>query len=184
MFASHGGMHDRGSACNFVMREALFEIYTRILCLSYLHEKQTSRIQSIYLSKLSRFGYEISVFKYTTGRYSEQQPEQAAHTLRHRFHGKMDVNFFSYVYRSRKHWKCKYIIISISKHLLLWMNVMPDFICISFVEVWRTGKERKIQNTNVNRKYMSPPGIEPATPRFPTGCLRPLDNRNRCYVIV
>ena len=34
------------------------------------------------LSKLSRFGYEISVFKYTTGRYSEQPPEQPAHTSR------------------------------------------------------------------------------------------------------
>ena len=28
--------------------EALFEIYTWILCLSYLHEKQTSTIQSLY----------------------------------------------------------------------------------------------------------------------------------------
>ena len=52
-----------GPRVNFVMREALFEIYTWILCLSYLHhvhEKQTSRIQSLYiytLSKLSRFGY-------------------------------------------------------------------------------------------------------------------------------
>ena len=62
-----------GPRVNFVMREALFEIYTRILCLSYLHEKQTNRIQSLYriytLSKFSRFGYEIFVFKYTTGRY-------------------------------------------------------------------------------------------------------------------
>ena len=31
-----------GPRVNFVMREALFEIYTWILCLSYLHEKQTS----------------------------------------------------------------------------------------------------------------------------------------------
>ena len=38
-----------GPRVNFVMREALFEIYTWILCLSYLHEKQTSRIQSLYL---------------------------------------------------------------------------------------------------------------------------------------
>ena len=38
-----------GPRVNIVMREALFEIYTRILCLSYLHEKQTSRIQSLYL---------------------------------------------------------------------------------------------------------------------------------------
>ena len=38
-----------GPRVNFVMREALFEIYTWTLCLSYLHEKQTSRIQSFYL---------------------------------------------------------------------------------------------------------------------------------------
>ena len=85
-----------GPRVNFVMREALFEIYTWTICLSYLHEKQTSRIQSSYmciytLSKLSRFGYEISVFKYTTGRYSEQPPEQPSHTSRMFLHGKMDV---------------------------------------------------------------------------------------------
>ena len=38
-----------GPRVNFVMREALFEIYTWILCNSFLHEKQTSRIQSLYL---------------------------------------------------------------------------------------------------------------------------------------
>ena len=38
-----------GPRVNFVMSEALFEIYTWILCLSYLHEKQTSRIKSLYL---------------------------------------------------------------------------------------------------------------------------------------
>ena len=42
-------------------------------------------------SKLFRLGYEISVFKYTTGRYSEQPPEQPAHTYRLSLHGKMDV---------------------------------------------------------------------------------------------
>ena len=46
------------------------------------------------VSKLSRFGYEIFVFKYTTGRYSEQPPEQPAHTSRQQFHGKMDVKIF------------------------------------------------------------------------------------------
>ena len=57
-----------GPRVNFVMCEALFEIYTWILCLSYLHEKQTSNKQVeinpyIYtLSKLSRFVYAISVF--------------------------------------------------------------------------------------------------------------------------
>ena len=82
-----------GPRVNFVMREALFKIYTWILCLSYLHEKQTSRIQSLYLYfiKIVPFGYEISVFRYTTGRYSEQPP---AHTSRLSLHGKMDVKIF------------------------------------------------------------------------------------------
>ena len=39
------------------MREALFEIYTWILCLSYLHEKQTSRIQSLNKLIDPRFYY-------------------------------------------------------------------------------------------------------------------------------
>ena len=46
------------------------------------------------LSKLSRFGYGISVFKYKTGRYSEQPPEQPAHTSGMFLHGKMDVKIF------------------------------------------------------------------------------------------
>ena len=62
-----------GPRVNFVMREALFEIYTWILCLSYLHEKQTSRIQSLneagflslhffaYLRKML-YEVELSVF--------------------------------------------------------------------------------------------------------------------------
>ena len=39
-FISHGGLNDRGSMCNFVMREALFEIDNWILCLSYLHDNK------------------------------------------------------------------------------------------------------------------------------------------------
>ena len=38
-----------GPCVNFVMCEALFEIYMWILYLLYLHEKQTSRIQSLDL---------------------------------------------------------------------------------------------------------------------------------------
>ena len=57
--------------------------------------KQVELNPYIYiLSKFSRFGYEISVFKYTTGRYSEQPPEQPAQTSRQQFHGKMDVKIF------------------------------------------------------------------------------------------
>ena len=57
-----------------------------------MRNKQLEFNPYIYtLSKLSRFGYDISVFKYTTGRYSEQPPEQPAHTSRMFLHGKMDV---------------------------------------------------------------------------------------------
>ena len=51
-YKTHNSFHKRewrGPRVNFVMREALFEIYTWIFCLSYLHEKQTSKIQSLYL---------------------------------------------------------------------------------------------------------------------------------------
>ena len=57
-----------------------------------MRNKQVEFNPYIYtLSQLSRFGYEISVFKYTTGRYSEQPPEQPAHMSRLSLHGKMDV---------------------------------------------------------------------------------------------
>ena len=66
-----------GPRVNFVMREQVeFNPY-------------------IYtLSKLSRFGYEISVFKCSTGRYSEQPPEQPANTSRMFVYGKMEVKIF------------------------------------------------------------------------------------------
>ena len=60
-----------------------------------MRNKQVEFNPYIYtLSKLSRFGYEISVFKYTTGRYSEQPPEQSAHTSRMFLHGQKDVKIF------------------------------------------------------------------------------------------
>ena len=46
-----------------------------------MRNKQVEFNPYIYISsKSSCFGYEISVFKYTTGRYSEQPLEQPAHT--------------------------------------------------------------------------------------------------------
>ena len=60
-----------------------------------MRNKQVEFNPYIYtLSKLSRFEYEISVFEYTTGRYSEQPPEQPAHTSRLSLVGKMDVKIF------------------------------------------------------------------------------------------
>ena len=45
-----------GSNVNFVMREALFEIYTWILGLSYLHEKQTSILKQKSLATQNLVG--------------------------------------------------------------------------------------------------------------------------------
>ena len=60
-----------------------------------MRNKQVEFNPYIYtLSKLSCFGYEISVFKYRTGQFSEQPPEQPAHTSRQQLHGKMDVKIF------------------------------------------------------------------------------------------
>ena len=43
------------------------------------------------------------------------------------------------------------------------MNVMLDFICMVFIELWATG--RKAQNSKW--KYVPPPRIEPMTTCFP-----------------
>ena len=72
----------------------LFSKFTRGSSVFHtsMRNKQIEFNPYIYtLSKLSRFGYEISVFKYTTGLYSEQQP---AHTSWQQLHGKMDVKIF------------------------------------------------------------------------------------------
>ena len=50
LFVSHGGMNDRGSTCKFRnARSAFRNLHVDPLSFIYLHEKQTSRIQSLYL---------------------------------------------------------------------------------------------------------------------------------------
>ena len=99
MFVSHGGMNDRGSTCKFRNARSAFLKFTRGSSVFHtsMRNKQVEFNPYIYtLSKLYRFGYEISVFKYTTGRYSEQLPEQPAHTCMSHLSlvGKMDVKIF------------------------------------------------------------------------------------------
>ena len=99
-----------GPCVNVVMLEALFEIYTWILCLSYLHEKQTSRIQSLYLYFIKivpfwlwNIRFEIhnrAVFRTAAGAAGSYVSLVAC--------WKNGCQNFSNVYRSRKHWKCKY----------------------------------------------------------------------------
>ena len=108
LFVSHGGMNDRGSTCKFRNAwSAFLNLHVDPLPFippcgsSFFHtsmrNKQVEFNPYIYtLSKLSRFGYEISVFEYTTGRYSKQPPEQPGHTVTSRLslYGKMDVKIF------------------------------------------------------------------------------------------
>ena len=97
LFVSHGGMNDKGSTCKFRIARSAFSKFKRGSSVFHtsMRNKQEEFNSYIYtLSKLYRFGYEISVFKYTTGRHSEQPPEQPAHTSCLSLHGKMDVKIF------------------------------------------------------------------------------------------
>ena len=103
-----------GPRVNFVMCEALFEIYTWIFCLSYLHEKQTSRIQSLYLFfikivtiwlwNIVFLKYNRAVFRTTTGTVGSYITKTVS--------WKNGFQHFSDVHRSRKHRKCKFMFLN------------------------------------------------------------------------
>ena len=78
------------------MREALFEIYTWILCLSYLHEKETSRIQSLYLYfiKIVLFWLRNIRFQYKTPGHYSTGVIIRRYTGSCRFMEKIDVKLF------------------------------------------------------------------------------------------
>ena len=120
-----------GPRVNFVMREALFEIYTWILCLSYLHEKQTSRIQSLYLYFIKIVPFwlrKVRVFFNTKHPVIILRGSLFVVTPAHAASWKIECQNFSYVYRSRKHWKCKYIAFKRWD----WMQIR-DFILMKMV---------------------------------------------------
>ena len=99
-----------GPRVNFVMREALFEIYTWILGLSYLHEKQTSRIQSLYLYfiKTVLFWLWNIRFKIHKRAILRTAAGTAGSYVMYVSSWKNGCQNFSYVDHSRKHRKCKY----------------------------------------------------------------------------
>ena len=85
-----------GPRVNFVMSEALFEIYTWISCLKT--EKETSRIRSLYLYFIKIVpccGYEISVFNTNKGGIQNSRLSRGpSHTWRERFHRRMNLKLF------------------------------------------------------------------------------------------
>ena len=112
-----------GPRVNFVMREALFEIYKWILYRFIDHtsmrNKQVEFNPYIYtlttLSKLYRFGYEISVFN-TKHPVIILRASLSVVTPSHVASWKIECQNFSYVYRSRKHWECKYLTMTTKIH--------------------------------------------------------------------
>ena len=77
---------------------------------SYLHEKQTSRIQSLYLY----FNYFIKIVPFWLRNIRTKHPVIILRaslfvvTPSQVASWKIECQNFSYVYRSRKHWECKY----------------------------------------------------------------------------
>ena len=92
-----------GLRVNFVMPEALFEIYTWIICASYLHEKQTSRIQSLYLYQNCTILATKYPFFNTNYPVIILRASLFVVTPSHVASWKKWMSKFSYVYSSRKH---------------------------------------------------------------------------------
>ena len=96
---------------NFVMSEALFEITRGSSVASYLHEKQTSRIQSLYLY----FNYFIKIVPFWLRNIRFFNTKHPVIILRASLFAAITshvaFSYFSYVYRSRKHWECKYYVL-------------------------------------------------------------------------
>ena len=101
---------DRWSTCKFRnARSAFRNLHVEPLSLhTSMRNKQVESNPYIYtLSKLYRFGYEISVFWYKTPGHYSTGAIIRRYTVSCRFMENWMSNF-SYVYRSRKHWECKY----------------------------------------------------------------------------
>ena len=113
---------------NFVMREALFENYTWILCLSYLHEKQTSRIQSLYLYFIKIVPFWLRNIRFFNTKHPViiLRGSLFVVTPAHVASWKNGCQNFSYVYRSRKHWESKYLLFNVTVDDIQVMNVMAN----------------------------------------------------------
>ena len=104
---------DRGSTCKFRnARSAFRNLHVEPLSLhTFMRNKQVEFNPYIYtlttLSKLYRFDYEISVFN-TKHPVIILRVSLFAVTPSHVASSKIECQNFSYVYRSRKHWECKY----------------------------------------------------------------------------
>ena len=114
---------DRGSTCKFRnARSAFRNLHVDPLSLHTFMMKQTSRIQSLYLY----FNYFIKIvpFWLRNIRFLIQNTPVIilrvslfAVTPSHVASTKIECQNFSYVYRSRKHWECKYWVLQFVKKI-------------------------------------------------------------------
>ena len=135
---------DRGSTCKFRnARSAFRNLHVDPLSIhTFMRNKQVEFNPYIYtlttLSKLYRFGYEISVFN-TKHPVIILRVSLFAVTPSNVASSKIECQNFSYVYRSRKHWECKqYFYINLYCYMWEWnkvlhylgmnMNLSPIFI--------------------------------------------------------
>ena len=110
-----------GPRVNFVMHEALFEIYTWILCRFIPLWETLSRIQSLYLYfiKIVPFWLRNIRFFNTKHLVIILRASLFVITPSHVASWKIECQIFSYVYRSRKHWECKYLNMN-------WINIIKN----------------------------------------------------------
>ena len=111
LFVSHGGMNDRGSTCNFRNAQSAFR-NLHVDPLSFIPPWETNKLNSILIFILYQ-NCPVLAMKYpflNTQQGGIQNSRRSSRLIRHacRFMEKWMSKFYLYVYRSRKHWKCKY----------------------------------------------------------------------------
>ena len=131
---------DRGSTCKFRnARSAFRNLHVDPLSLhTSMRNKQVEFNPYINtlttLSKLYRFGYKISVFN-AKHPVIILRASLIAVTPSHVASSKIECQIFSYVYRSRKHWECKYIWMLINEYCKYTMLIKLHNLLLEYVQV-------------------------------------------------
>ena len=139
-----------------------------------MRNKQVEFNPYIYtLSKLYRFGYEISVFN-TKHPVIIPRASLFVVTPSHVASWKIECQNFSYVYRSRKHWECKYYFINKS---IVFQITLDGALCFAICKSSKETIRLKLENTSIRifvvvyiYMYISNLIIK-ATCCFPVNCI-------------
>ena len=145
---------DIGSTCKF--RSAFRNLHVDPLSLhTFMRNKQVEFNPYIYtlittLSRLYRFGYEYPFFS-TKHPVIILRVSLFAVTPSHVASTKIECQNFSYVYRSRKHWECKYYNLK-TRTLVGWLVVLRIYVDLVVLQSYRDleagdNQSQKIQVT-------------------------------------